>query len=170
MAQLSGPPPVPPETMGAYRTRKEDNQGVMAMMDLLIRDLDKAMTTLSVEERGAQADYEALMVDSSEKRKVDAKALMEKESTRAELEKDLEAHKDDKRSASKELLGVKKFIMSLHKECDWLVQFFDVRKEARASEVDALSQSKAVLSGADYSFLQTEQTTAHHLWVLPARP
>merc|ERR1719412_1683275 len=124
------------------------------MMNLLIKDLDKEMTTSKAEEKDAQADYEALMVDSSEKRKVDAKALTEKESTRAELEKDLEAHKDAKVSATKELLGTKKFIMSLHRECDWLIQYFDVRKEARESELDALAQSKAVLNGADYSFLQ----------------
>merc|ERR1719359_773534 len=32
-------------------------------------------------------------------------------------------------------------------ECDWLLQYFDVRKEARTSEIDALGKAKAVLSG-----------------------
>ncbi len=45
--------------------------------------------------------------------------------------------------------------------CDWLLKYYDVRKEARASEIDALGKAKAVLSGADYSLLQT--ATAHAL-------
>merc|ERR1712203_504261 len=48
-----------------------------------------------------------------------------------------------------------KYIAPLHAECDWLLKYFDVRKEARASEMDALGKAKAVLSGADFSFLQT---------------
>jgi len=32
-----------------------------------------------------------------------------------------------------------------------LLQYFEVRKEARASEADSLGKAKAVLSGADYS-------------------
>ena len=47
-----------------------------------------------------------------------------------------------------------KYIESLHAECDFLVKYFDVRKEARTGEIDSLVKAKAVLSGADYSFLQ----------------
>ena len=32
-----------------------------------------------------------------------------------------------------------------------LIKYFDMRKEARTSEIDALGKAKAVLSGADYS-------------------
>merc|ERR1711935_117284 len=37
-------PPPPPETFGAYQRKSEDSMGVMAMIDLLIADLDKEMT------------------------------------------------------------------------------------------------------------------------------
>ncbi len=36
-----------------------------------------------------------------------------------------------------------------------LLRYFEVRKEARTSEIDALGKAKAVLSGADYSLVQT---------------
>ena len=36
-----------------------------------------------------------------------------------------------------------------------LIQYFDVRKAARTSEIDALGKAKAVLSGADFSLMQT---------------
>jgi len=154
-AQRRAAPPPPPETFDAYTKKSEENMGVMAMMDLLIKDLDKEMTEAETEEKDAQADYEVLMKDSALKRSTDAKSLSLKEATKADLTADLEAHKGAKASASKELGATLKYIQSLHMECDWLLKYFDVRKEARASEVDALGKAKAVLGGADYSLLQT---------------
>jgi len=148
-------PPPPPETFGPYTKKSEDSMGVMAMMDLLIADLDKEMTEAETEEKDAQVDYETTMRDSAEKRTKDSKLLGEKESTKADLEADLETHTEDKASTAKELMSTMQYIQSLHNECDWLLKYFDVRKEARASEIDALGKAKAVLAGADYSLLQT---------------
>merc|ERR1719367_1021549 len=151
--QQEAPPP-PPETFGAYSKKSEDSMGVMAMIDLLIADLDKEMTEAETNEKDAQADYETLMKDSAEKRTKDSKLLSEKETIKAETQADLESKTEDKASASSELMATMQYIASLHMECDWLLKYFDVRKEARASEIDALGKAKAVLSGADYSFVQ----------------
>jgi hypothetical protein len=40
-------------------------------------------------------------------------------------------------------------LKDLHMECDWLLNNFEARKEARAGEIDALKKAKAVLSGAE---------------------
>jgi len=111
------------------------------------------MTEATTEENDAQADYEAMMKSSAEKRAADSKSLTEKESTKAALEEDLETHTEAKADYSKELAATLEYINSLHLECDWLLKYFEVRKEARASEVDALGKAKAVLSGADYSLI-----------------
>merc|ERR1719264_922403 len=152
---LGEAPAPPPETFGPYTKKSEDSMGVMAMMDLLIADLDKEMTEAETEEKDAQIDYEKTMQDSAEKRTKDSKLLGEKESTKADLEADLETHTEDKASTTKELMATLQYIQSLHNECDWLLKYFDVRKEARTSEIDALGKAKAVLAGADYSLLQT---------------
>jgi len=125
------------------------------MIDTLIRDLDKEMTESETEEKDAQGDYEDMMRDSKEKRAADSKSLTEKQSTKAELETSLESNVEDKKSASRELMATEEYIASLHAECDWLLKYFDMRKQARAEEVDALNKAKAVLSGADFSLLQT---------------
>merc|ERR1711935_1227422 len=150
-------PPPPPETFGAYQKKSEDSMGVMAMIDLLIADLDKEMTEAETAEKDAQADYETAMKDAADERTADSKLLSEKESIKAETEADLEAKTEDKAATSAELMSTMKYISSLHMECDWLLKYFDVRKEARASEIDALGKAKAVLSGADYSLLQTQR-------------
>merc|ERR1719238_2581628 len=130
-AQKGAPPP-PPETFGAYAKKSGESQGVIAMIDLLVKDLDKEMTEAKTQEKDSQADYEAAMDDSAAKRAQDAKTLTAKAATKADLEADIEAHTAAKNSASSELMATGEFIASLHAECDWLVQHFDARKEARA--------------------------------------
>merc|ERR1740138_270141 len=124
------------------------------MIDLLVKDLDKEMTVAETEEKDAQADYEQMMKDSAEKRAEDAKNLADKEKALADMEASLQKSTDDKKSTSSELAATLSYIQSLHAECDWLLQYFDVRKEARSGEIDSLTNAKAVLSGADFSLLQ----------------
>jgi len=149
-------PPPPPESFGAYQKKSEDSMGVMAMMDLLLADLDKEMTEAETTEKDAQADYEVAMSDAAKKRTADSALLSEKEGIKADTEADLEAKTEEKTATSAELMSTMKYISSLHLECDWLLKYFEVRKEARASEIDALGKAKAVLSGADYSFFQAK--------------
>merc|ERR1719433_2468625 len=123
------------------------------MIDLLIKDLDKQMAEADTAEKDAQSDYEVLMRDSAVKRSADSTLLTEKAATKATLEGDLEAHTEALVAGKSELAATLEYIASLHAECDWLLQYFDVRKEARASEIDSLNRAKAVLSGADFSML-----------------
>jgi len=150
-------PAPPPATWDAYQKKSGETNGVMAMMDILIGDLDKEMTEAETAEKDAQADYEEMMSDSKDKRRADSKSLQEKGSAKAELEGALEEHKAQRMDAAKELMATLEYIKSLHIECDWLVQNFEMRKEARAGEVDSLKKAKAVLSGADYSLMQNKK-------------
>merc|ERR1719221_1358742 len=148
-------PPPPPETWGAYKTKGEEHGGVVAMLNMLKADLAKEMQTATVDEEDAQAEYEKMMADSAEKRRVDSESLADKESAKADLESKALKLKEEETATMKEVLGKADTLKTLHLECDWLVSNFEVRKEARAGEVDALKKAKAVLSGADYSFIQT---------------
>merc|ERR1719384_1184285 len=147
-------PAPPPETWGAYTSSSKENTGVMSMIDLLIKDLDKDMTEAETEEKDSQADYEQLMSDSAAKRAADSQSVDEKSAAKADATAALQSHTDAKEDASKEAMLNAKFIASLHGECDWLLQYFDARKAARAGEVDSLGRAKAVLSGADFSLVQ----------------
>jgi len=61
-------PPPPPEAVEAYSKKSEESNGIIAMMDSLIKDLDKEMTEAEVTEKDAQGDYETFMQDSATKR------------------------------------------------------------------------------------------------------
>merc|ERR1712217_290234 len=148
-------PAPPPATWGAYAAKSGENSGVIAMIDLLIADLDKEMTEAKTQEKDSQADYEQLMKASADKRATDSKSLTQKVAAKADMESSLQSHTEDRDEAAKELMVTDKYIASLHADCDWLLQYFEARKQARSGEVDSLNKAKAVLSGADYSLLQT---------------
>jgi len=151
-------PPPPPAAVEAYSKKGEESNGIIAMMDSLTKDLDKEMTEAEVTEKDAQGDYETFMQDSATKRSEDSKTLTDKQGALANLETSLGDQTADKSSTEKTLGATNEYIASLHAECDWLIKYFDMRKEARATEIDALGNAKAVLSGADYSLVQTQSS------------
>jgi len=148
-------PPPPPESFGAYTKKSGENAGVVQMIDLLVKDLDTELTEAEVNEKNAQKDYEELMAESAIKRADDSKSISDKTSSKAAEEEALENEEDTKAATGKELMATLEYIHSLHGECDWLLKYFDARKEAREGELDALIKAKAVLNGADFSLLQT---------------
>merc|ERR1712083_420744 len=85
-------PGPPPDTWGAYASKSEENTGVIAMIDLLIKDLEKEMTEAETTEKDSQADYEQMMSDSAAKRTADSQSLTEKGSAKADTEEQLQAH------------------------------------------------------------------------------
>merc|ERR1719409_2394668 len=151
LAQVAPPPP--PEANLAYKKSGESSNGVIAMIDLIVADVDKEIQTMEVDEKDAQSDYETFMADASEKRAQDSKSITDKEAAKTETE--LQANTDSKKSKTIEAMENAKYIGGLHEECDWLLKYYDARKSARTGEIDALGKAKAVLSGADYSLIQT---------------
>merc|ERR1712151_283775 len=113
-----------------------------------------------VMETDSQKEYEEMMADSAAKRAQDSKSLADKNADKAATEENLQAETDKKAATTDELMATEEVIARLHGECDWLLKYFDVRKTARTTEIEALGRAKAVLSGADYSLMQTRRLRA----------
>merc|ERR1719326_2289616 len=154
-----------PETPSGPYKKSEESAGVLGMIDMLVADLEKETTEMEVEEENAQEEYEKAQKDSSSKRSADLKSIEEKEGAKADAEASLDKIAEETKATLDSEMATAEILGAIHKECDWLLSNYDVRKEARADEVEALNKAKAVLSGADYSFLQTKRTHAviHHL-------
>jgi len=150
-----------------YRKKTEASAGVQEMINLLVKDLDKELTVSETTEKESQREYEAMMSEAASKRAEDAKSMTDKASAKAQEEESLQAEQSDRKSSSNELAATDEYIHTLHGSCDWLVKYYDTRKAARAEEVDALGRAKAVLSGADYSLVQTGRS--HHKTFLRQR-
>ena len=60
--QVSAAPPPAPEANLKYKKKGEESNGVLAMIDLIVADIDKEIQTMTLEEKDAQKDYEGLVL------------------------------------------------------------------------------------------------------------
>jgi chromosome segregation ATPase len=128
-------------------TQKKEG-GVTAMMDQIIHELEMDMKDSEYAEKTAADDYAKLMTESQETRAQDQKSITDKSAAKADLEAKLVEAKDEGAKADDEMAIVTKAIADLHASCDFLIQNYDLRKEARTNEIDALKNAKAMLAGA----------------------
>merc|ERR1719321_668940 len=124
------------------------------MMDMMKKEVETEAQEAEFEEKNAQGDYETMVKDAAAKRAEASKSIEEKEAVKAELEAEMVSLKASTKAEKAELMATKEYITELHSDCDWLIENYDGRKEARANEIDALKKAVAVLQGADYSLVQ----------------
>merc|ERR1719451_16849 len=146
-----GAPPPPPETWGAYQKKDGKSNGVMALMDMLMKELSDDLTTSENEEKTSQTDYERLMADSQATRSQNVASITDKESAKADMDTAIEQTKAKLDSQQTSLADIKQYILQLHANCDFLIENYDLRKSARENELASLANAKSVLSGADYA-------------------
>merc|ERR1719420_690615 len=143
-------PPPPPEAFSAYSKKSEESTGVIAMLDLLVKDLDKEMTEAKAQEENAQTAYQKTMADAAEKRAQDSKSMTEKAAAKADTEGALQAKTESKTATGKELMATVDYIGSLHTECDWLLKYYRCAKR-RAPPRSMLSGTRRRCSLAQTS-------------------
>merc|ERR1719240_1697154 len=109
-AQKRDAPEPAPATWGAYGKKGAESTGVISMIDMLVRDLDKEMTEASTDEKDAQKEYEEAMDDAAKKRAADVKAMAEKEKAKADAEETLSTDSASKKIEQKELMATEMYL------------------------------------------------------------
>jgi chromosome segregation ATPase len=160
LRQTGAPPPPPPTFEGGGYRKSDANHGVLGMISAMVAELDKEMAEAKVEEKNSQEEYEQTMVDLKEKRREDSKSLVKTAETKGEQKAALLESDEDLAASNKALAMKAEYEHTVHTDCDWLLQNYKVRKEARAEERDSMTRAKAVLSGADFSFLEVSARSA----------
>jgi len=160
IAAQGRPAPPPPPGGGQDYKKGESSGGVLAMLDMLAQDLRLEMQEAEMEEKQAQKEYEKLMEQSKKKRESDSTAITGKETTKATIDEGIQDTNGSLEEARGALLAVNEAIANLHGSCDFLVENYDARKQARGQEQEGLSKARATLSGASgpqYSLAQQQQ-------------
>merc|ERR1719353_459571 len=142
-------PPPPPETWGAYQKKEGKSNGVMALMDMLLKELSGDISEAENEEKTSQKDYERLMADSQATRHQNAAGITDKEAAKADMDTAVEETKAKLDSQQTSLQNLHQYILQLHANCDFLVENYDLRKAARENELTSLATAKSTLSGAN---------------------
>merc|ERR1719428_2712121 len=140
------------QTFTSQYKKSEKSAGVLGLMDMMVKELETDMKDAEYEEKTAQKDYSKLMADSQASRAQDSKSIVDKTASKAEVGQKLMLAKESKTSSDEEVALIAQVIGDLHVSCDFLLQNYDLRKEARTNEVESLKNAKAILSGANFGF------------------
>merc|ERR1719310_2459502 len=129
----------------------ETNAGggrVVAMLEEILADTKKVENQAMASEMDSQTAYENMMKDSNKMLTETAKAIADMTGAKATAKEELSMAKTDFSQTMTELEGLDQTAKDLHASCDYVLKNFDARQKARAAEMDALNEAKAILSGA----------------------
>jgi len=137
-----------PETFSGEYKKSSSSTGVIAMMGDMAKDVESDIQEGKMDEASAQKDYEEAMKDAATKRTDDTKLMVEKQSAKADENTNLQSARAERSSKSDQLSITQGKLDDIHMDCDYLLGNYEEIKKNRATEVDGLKQSKAVLAGA----------------------
>jgi predicted RNase H-like nuclease (RuvC/YqgF family) len=147
-----GPPP--PPGFDAYK-KNESAPGVMGMIQSIIDDAVAMEAEAKKAEDDAQKNYEGFVTETNASIQSKSEEIVNKSSDKAKAEAALLQNKEMKDQVETELEQLSNYNAELHESCDFVLKNFDIRQTARAEEIEALKQAKAILSGAKFEeFLQ----------------
>jgi len=150
--RVAGEPDAPPAPEFLEYKKSEKSAGVLGLMDMMVSELESDMKDAEYEEKTAQKDYSELMSTSQATRAQDSKSIIDKTASKAEVGQKLMLAKESKTASETDVGLIGQVIADLHVSCDFLLQNYDLRKEARTNEVESLKNAKAILSGANFGF------------------
>merc|ERR1719156_143575 len=117
-------------------------------MDSILKELEGDIKDAEYEEKTAQKDYEELMEESKESRAEKMKSITDKEAAKADVGKKEQTNQEKKTDDETDVLNIHAYVKDLHTSCDFILENYGTRKEARAAEVETLKKAKATLAGA----------------------
>jgi len=138
----------PPGEFGERKGASAGAGGVVAMLENIINDSKRMENEALGAEQDAQTAYESFITDSN---KAIGKAQTEVANKQEEVSKtDAEkiTSQGDLKATMDELQSLSELNAGLHGNCDFLLKNFEIRQASLDQEIEALRQSKSILSGA----------------------
>jgi len=129
-----------------YASHRSSNH-VLNLIQKLEGEAKVLMDDSSHDEQSAQTAYEALIVETNESVKAKSKLTVDKTEELAEVDEETAHRRVDRDQAVADLEALAETKAALSSQCDFLLKNFDARQEARAAEIDAMGQAKAILGG-----------------------
>eukprot|EP00928_Gymnodinium_smaydae_P052426 TRINITY_DN362_c2_g1_i1.p1 TRINITY_DN362_c2_g1~~TRINITY_DN362_c2_g1_i1.p1 ORF type:complete len:721 (-),score=239.42 TRINITY_DN362_c2_g1_i1:51-2108(-) len=131
-------------------TKYEQHAGgnrVVGLLETVLKDSKQTEDEACSSEEDSQTAYENYMKDSNKAIVQYSKSITSMEEARATSKESLAMAQGDVKSTVEELGGLHEMLGDLHKSCDFVLDNFAARQEARSAEIDSLKEAKAILSG-----------------------
>merc|ERR1719424_1021338 len=144
-------PTPPPSTFeGEYGGSKGENQGIVAIMELIKQDIEKDITKSDGEETDAIAAHDSLNADIDATVAALGLTKADLEGSVANDEGAMTAEKTTRTTNQGDLTSTLDFLKEIAPGCDFIAVNFQTRLTNRQAEMDGLSKAKAILEGASF--------------------
>lgn len=149
-----GQPVAPPPPTGAAYRKSEGGGGVLQLITMIIEDAERDEIEIAADEQHAQEAYASFSNDATASIQANRAAITEKEERLAGADGEAAETGGALLANAKHLEELNSLLKGVHLDCDYLLKYFDLRQKARAEEMDAIKEAKAILSGADFATAQ----------------
>mmetsp|Transcript_21692 Transcript_21692/g.44445 ORF Transcript_21692/g.44445 Transcript_21692/m.44445 type:complete len:720 (+) Transcript_21692:78-2237(+) len=154
LVQKPGEASSPEPAKGKEYKKSALGGGVIQLLMKIIKDAEVVEQELQMDEQHAEELYESFARDTAASIEANRGAIATK-SEQVALASGEKSETEEAQLANDEALAnLGDQLKATHLECDWLLKYFDVRQTARAEEMDAITEAKAILSGADFGAAQ----------------
>merc|ERR1719282_685525 len=116
----------------------------------IIEDSTALEAELQTSEQHDQASYAEYVKQTTSNIEANRDLTEEKEGHLAATEAERSETEEAQLANEQELTTLNELLKAHHLDCDYLLKYFDIRQKARAEEMGAITDAKAILSGADY--------------------
>jgi len=134
---------------GGYK-KSAGSGGVMAVLEGVIKEAANLEKDALKAEQDAQTAYEVFITDSNASVETKQKDIASKTELKGQKEGELVGANGDLKGNGADLASLGSIASGLHTDCDFLLNNYDIRQEARDNEVESLKMAIAMLSGADF--------------------
>lgn len=135
---------------GNYEKRSMSAGGVLDLLAHIVSNAQREVSQLEKAEQASQKAYEALVVDAKTSIEAAEDSIEEKKGQQAEAASEKSELAQSLSSKTEAIEALAKSLHARHLECDFVLKHFKIRQQARAEEMEAITDAKAILSGADF--------------------
>jgi len=138
-----------PKSGKAYE-KSAGSGGVIQLLMKVIEEAEIEEQEMAMDEQKAQEDYGEFVSVTTTAIEKDRALVAEKTELVAETESEKSETEEAQLSNDEALAKLRDLLKAHHIECDYVLKYFDIRQKSRQEEMDAITDAKAVLSGANF--------------------
>lgn len=128
-------------------------EGVLVLLDNILANANEMTANAYKEEQASHAEYQTLMEGAGADIDSANAMIIKKQADHSDLMGEKTAQTNAKTTAEDQLVYLGENKSYLHNKCDFLLNNWDDRMQARQDEVEGLQQAMGILAGAEFQNL-----------------
>jgi len=151
------PPPPPTWSDGGYGGASAETNGIQAIMQMIMDDIDKDIRDATSMENVSQSDFDTFKSDTESVISDVEEQVVAWETEIGDLQDEITTSKSNRGDKKTLLDNTMGFLRLIAPGCDFIMENFEQRKSNRQSENDGLEEAKASLQGGQFSLAQVQR-------------